>query len=719
MKSRFARFVIPLVIGFAAIGILFAVMNGKRAGEATGVVAKVSAPVVVEPRPTEDVPVKEVAASIDPVPSVIDSPMSARAPSGAIASPAPIGSLDPSIAPFQVQFEPFAASISHITFSEYWNTAEESRQAALSAKDSSISAPADAQRFTLRPEGALYWLDALGATQSQKVPMLAFRSIEIDTIDVDLFGPVWSEQSPGLFVTEVITADGSPIVRVTRKYSISTSRFDLTIDQRVENLSKSTHTVRLWCYGPGDLALEAGGLLDVRRVQFGYLLPPERDPSQSTVIAHDATLERAAVISLLEDNTAGTHLWPSEQHPSEAMSWFGTTNRYFALAVHAPYSADGTAAGSSKSLMSSIEAVTAQMGRLPDGEPAVFTLMSSPPRTIVAEGSTSFDLGLYAGPLARKVLIEQEPYSALNMVGLILYQMSGCCTWCTFGWLANGLVIFLELIHDYAVFDWGLAIIVLVILVRFALYPLSKRSQIQMQKVSRTMGALKPELEELQKRHKGDPKRMQQEQMRLYSEYGVNPLGCIGGFLPMLLQMPIWIALYAVLYLAFELRQQPAFFGIFQQLNGWSFLGDLSAPDSFFAFGRSYNFWAFTLEGINVIPLVMGLVFFIQQKYMQPPMAANMSPEQIQQQKMMKWMMVILFPVMLYKAPSGLTLYIMTSTIIGIFESKRVRDIVSAMDLTPKKRKPVIPQDETGRRYTEAIERAQDRSNKKSFKDRE
>lgn len=203
------------------------------------------------------------------------------------------------------------------------------------------------------------------------------------------------------------------------------------------------------------------------------------------------------------------------------------------------------------------------------------------------------------------------------------------------------------------------------------------------------MAALKPELDALQKRYAGDAQKIQQEQMRLYREKGVNPVGCVSGIVPTFLQMPIWIALYAVLYFAFELRQQPAFFGVFQGFGGWGFLADLSAQDHFLTLPFEINLYLIKLSSINLIPVLMGVVFFVQQKYMAPPPSPNMTPEQQTQQTMMKWMMVILFPFMLYNAPSGLTLYIATSTLVGIFESKRIKAEVDKMDFSkPQATKP-------------------------------
>jgi YidC/Oxa1 family membrane protein insertase len=350
-------------------------------------------------------------------------------------------------------------------------------------------------------------------------------------------------------------------------------------------------------------------------------------------------------------------------------------------------------------------------------ENLILAELHSAVQEIPAGGLGAFDLGLFAGPLDSKLLGAAEPYASLNLQLLIVYMLSSCCSFCTFAWLANFLIVFLTFLHDYVVFDWGIAIVVLVIVVRALLHPIMKRSQIQMQRFSKAMAELKPELDALQKRYRDEPTRMQQEQVRLYREKGINPAGCMGGMLPSLLQTPIWIALYAVLFFAFELRQSPAFFGVFQTLGGWSFLGDLSLPDNFVPFERSYKFIFLTISGINLLPLLMSVVFYVQQQYLTPPMP-NMSEEAKAQQKMMKWMMVIMFPLFLYSAPSGLTLYILTSTCIGIVEGKITRRHIEKYGLD-KPQKPAAKSGKTdllGRMARKMLERAQEDQRKKSLK---
>ena len=150
-------------------------------------------------------------------------------------------------------------------------------------------------------------------------------------------------------------------------------------------------------------------------------------------------------------------------------------------------------------------------------------------------------IGVFAGPLEREVLEDDQPYKTLNMRGLILYQMSSFCAICTFQWLADILVVVLSFLDHYILFDWALSIIGLVIIVRTLMHPITKKSQVGMQRFTRKMGKLKPQMDKINQKYGDDPKRKQQEQMKLMRENGVNPLQMLG-CLPLFLQMPIWIA---------------------------------------------------------------------------------------------------------------------------------------------------------------------------------
>jgi YidC/Oxa1 family membrane protein insertase len=148
----------------------------------------------------------------------------------------------------------------------------------------------------------------------------------------------------------------------------------------------------------------------------------------------------------------------------------------------------------------------------------------------------------------------------------------------------------------------------------------------------------------------------------------------------MFLQMPIWIALYTALQGTFELRHAPF-------LWGYTWIDDLAKPDALLSWTPVNLFFGIQIAGLNVLPLLLAVVFFVQQK-MQPKPPA-MTPEQEQQQKIMQWM-TLLFPVFLYGGPSGLNLYILTSTTIGIIESKIIRDHIKRREELEKGDRVII-----------------------------
>jgi YidC/Oxa1 family membrane protein insertase len=257
----------------------------------------------------------------------------------------------------------------------------------------------------------------------------------------------------------------------------------------------------------------------------------------------------------------------------------------------------------------------------------------------------------------------QAPPLAFNQT---LVLTSGFCGICTFQWIIDILVWMLRMFHTafggFAGYgDWGLAIIALVCVVRGLLHPITKKSQVSMMK----MGKMGPELERLKKKYGDDKDGLNRAMMQFYKEQGATPiLGC----LPMFLQMPIWIALYSALQSTFELRQSP-----FLQWGNLklTWIEDLAHPDRLFYFpDKAINLWFFHVDAFNVLPFLLAAVFWLQTKYTPKPPATT--PEQEQQQKMMQWM-TLLFPVFLYNGPAGLNLYILTSTTIGIIESKIIR----------------------------------------------
>jgi YidC/Oxa1 family membrane protein insertase len=206
--------------------------------------------------------------------------------------------------------------------------------------------------------------------------------------------------------------------------------------------------------------------------------------------------------------------------------------------------------------------------------------------------------------------------------------------------------------------NYGVAIIVFTLLMRFVTWPLTASQY----RASRAMQAIQPQMQELQKKYKGkDPKKLQAETMALYREAGVNPLGCL---LPMLVQMPIWIALYQVIRLSLgnapeslvTLSQNLYPIGFVHTavpLNNHMLFWNLGQPDTTY-----------------ILPFFVAASMYVQQKLITPtPAAGTLTAQQQQQQQttqMMTWMMPLMFGFWSLSVPAGLALYWFVSNLSGI-----------------------------------------------------
>jgi YidC/Oxa1 family membrane protein insertase len=211
--------------------------------------------------------------------------------------------------------------------------------------------------------------------------------------------------------------------------------------------------------------------------------------------------------------------------------------------------------------------------------------------------------------------------------------------------------------------NYGVAIILLTVLVRTAMFPLTIK---QMRSMKR-MQLLAPEMEKIKKECGEDPQELNRRMMEMYKERGVNPLG---GCFPMLLQLPVFIALYRMLWSTYELRGAP--FAL------W--ITDLSEPDRLFHFPflADVPFIGQHMQYLNVLPILCAIAMIVSTKLM--PMSG---PVQNPQQKMMMTIMPVFFSVICYSFASGLNLYILTSTILGIAQNRLIR--VSETDVPEKK----------------------------------
>jgi YidC/Oxa1 family membrane protein insertase len=196
--------------------------------------------------------------------------------------------------------------------------------------------------------------------------------------------------------------------------------------------------------------------------------------------------------------------------------------------------------------------------------------------------------------------------------------------------------------------SWGLSIILLTIALRVMLYPLNSWSI----KATSKMQAISPEVQKIQERYKKDPKRAQLEVVALYKERGVNPLS---GCLPLLIQLPFLIGMFDLLKSVFDLRGATF-------IPGW--ITNLTAPDVVFSWSYPIPFIG---TSFHLLPVLLGVAMFYQQRMNAPKNVAMMTDQQ-RQQKAMGNIMTVLFTFMFYNFPSGLNLYWLSSMLLGILQ---------------------------------------------------
>ena len=231
----------------------------------------------------------------------------------------------------------------------------------------------------------------------------------------------------------------------------------------------------------------------------------------------------------------------------------------------------------------------------------------------------------YAGPL---------DYERLKAMGLGLEKAVD------FGWrwirpLSRLIFSFMLLVHK-VVPNYGLVIIILSALTKLLFYPLAQKSF----KSMRAMQRLQPEMEMLREKYKNDPQKLNKAVIELYRKHGVNP---VGGCLPLLPQMPVFIALFNVLSRTIELRRAPFVLWI----------KDLSRPDVVASLPFSLPFIG---SNISVLPILMGVAMFVQQKM------GTKDPKQA----MMTYFLPIVFTLMFFRFPSGLVLYWLVNNVLTI-----------------------------------------------------
>ena len=495
---------------------------------------------------------------------------------------------------------------------------------------------------------------------------LATRNVAVNGINIDLSDAPWKLVQSDVRTASygVLIADGDkPIAKITKTYALSQPKdpnlgYELTVRQIIDAVGDRELNVKQSFNGPTEppREIQRGGDLVVL---VGFSLPKQKiDVVQHATDSGDFKAG-AATLDLTQNG--------DQRH---AM-WAGQVSTYF-NALILPKVGDDLAKNYS---------VHAQALNPDDSENRqVQMTFDIDPLTVKAGGQSSVELTAYLGPKSRGVLTSTTNYYQAfpRMYDIVLVTRSSLCGFCTWDWLIDVLLKILQFFH-WIVKDWGLAIICLVLLVRTILHPLTKNGQIHMMKMQK----MAPEMEKLKKKYADDKEGLNKAMMEYQKEaLPAQLFGCA----PMFLQTPIWIALWSALHSTFELRQAPF-------LYGFTWIKDLAKPDALIDFSHHpipLFFFGWHLYSLNLLPILMAVATYINQKYFMPKPTTAMTPEQEQTQKMTQGMSMF-FPLMFYSFPSGLNLYYLTSMTIGVIESKIVRDHIKAREEAEKAGKVFVP----------------------------
>ncbi len=339
---------------------------------------------------------------------------------------------------------------------------------------------------------------------------------------------------------------------------------------------------------------------------------PDHFPAYSAVASVDGSVKRMPMAGIGSTGIVGGLLGhgppTGTAHPAP-VDWVGIDSQYFLIAALAPNAREATAFQG------------------PLGADAGQSSLRLQPFEIPSGAGVERTYRLYFGPKIEAVVTAVDPHLERDIDA-------------GWAWVRPLVVAFgglLHWTHEHVIANYGVAIILLTILVRLVTYPLTQRSMTSMKKFS----VIAPQMKEIQEKHANDREKLQEELMKLYRQKGMNPLAAMGGgCVPMLIQMPVMIALYFALQTSIDLRHAP--FAL------W--IRDLSAPENFFSIAGL---------PIRVLPLLMGGSMLLQQKLSPAP---NADP----QQRQMMTLMSVMFTFMFYQFPSGLVLYWFVSNVLGI-----------------------------------------------------
>lgn len=407
----------------------------------------------------------------------------------------------------------------------------------------------------------------------------------------------------GSLTIQTLFSNGKSVLRLTRIFALAPASYTLKCVYSLENLHTAPVVLPrlvLWNAGLPPLKYLAGDTLynDPHNIEFCHA--SAKKLTSVSPSSKEEKFKKSAVNSPVD--------------------WIGTSNKYFASLLFPVKPFDGGFV------------LTRKAKPIPDDPeenyfvPSVGGVYNNV--TLLSNVPFSLEASCYTGPKSVEE-IKKLPESAIGVLHLSYFSFME--------FLARPLVVFLKYLKEWCG-SYGIAIILLTIIVRVVFWPVTQKANNSMRKMQK----VGPMVKELKEKYKDNPQLMNQKMMELYRKEGVNPLG---GCLPILLQIPVFLALYSALDASVELRHV-------------SFLWatDLTKPD---LVGPQFLFG----YGIHPLILIMTALMVLQQK-MTPSTGADPM-----QQKMMMFMPIVML-VMLYNLPSGLTLYWTVSQIFSILQMK-------------------------------------------------
>lgn len=443
---------------------------------------------------------------------------------------------------------------------------------------------------------------------------------ELTTVETPLFKAVFTSAGGGIKSLELrnyhVDLKNPAEVNAAQKVAILNSfrsQFDLGGTSEIPSLKPSSASLSLAEGASGKLTYAgvlSNGLTVEKTYTFSadtYFINTELKAFNSTGTALSVRADTVLNAPVSGKDETGYHQGPivkSEKElvrqkeddktlaGSSKLKWLGLEDKYFLAA-----------------LIPLTEAQFAWVTEVPSPGSSRATLQF--PVNLAPGGSSRLLYNTFLGPKEYDTLLKQK-------AGLEEAIEFG---W--FDWMAKPFLVVLNFFERY-IGNYGIAIIVLTVIIKILFYPLTKKSLHSM----RDMQRMQPQMAALKEKYKDDKQKMNKELMELYKRHKINP---VGGCLPMVLQIPVFIALYEVLYVAIELRHAPFFLWI----------TDLSAKDPYY-----------------ITPILMGATMFLQQK---------MTPTSVDpaQQKIMM-LMPIVFTFMFLSFPAGLVLYWLVNNVLSI-----------------------------------------------------